>query len=80
MIKIIKYSAHNSGFQVKLEFKITQHSRDEQLMKNLISFFGCGRYVSNNHFVDFIVIKFKDLINIIIPFFLPRRGGNNIQL
>lgn len=32
------------GEAVRLIFKITQHSRDEQLMKNLVEFLGVGRY------------------------------------
>ena len=40
-------------------------------MKSLVSYFGCGRYVSRNNkdFGELIVTKFSDLINIIIPYF-----------
>jgi hypothetical protein len=30
------------GFQSILVFQITQHARDEKLMKSLISYLGCG--------------------------------------
>jgi hypothetical protein len=41
-------------------------------MKSLISYFGCGSYVArrgNNKFSEFIVVKFSDIIEKIIPFF-----------
>lgn len=59
------------GEAVKLTFQITQHNRDEQLMKSLIGFFGCGRVAtrSNVMAVDFIVTKFGDLTDKVIPFF-----------
>ena len=59
------------GEAVKLTFQITQHNRDEQLMKSLIGFFGCGRVAtrSNAMAVDFIVTKFEDLTDKVIPIF-----------
>lgn len=55
----------------KLVFQITQHCRDEKLMKSLVSYLGCGRYVPRNNkdFGEFIVTKFEDVIEKIIPFF-----------
>ena len=38
-------------------------------MKNLVDYFGCGRYVASDNYGDFLVTKFKDLVDIIIPFF-----------
>lgn len=43
IVKIKKSFSHRSGFQVLLCFSITQHSRDEQLMKDLMEYFDCGR-------------------------------------
>lgn len=40
----ISKSAHSSsGYQVYLIFIITQHIRDELLMKSLKDYLGCGR-------------------------------------
>ena len=54
-------------------FKLTQHFRDENLMKSLIKYFECGyieKYKSGNiNWVDFRVTKFDDIANKIIPFF-----------
>jgi hypothetical protein len=40
-------------------------------MKSLVSYLGCGRYVPRNNkdFGEFIVTKFEDVIEKIIPFF-----------
>ena len=58
-----------TGFSVSLRFKLTQHSRDITLMESLIKFWDCGSCIQPldyNH-VDFIVTKFSDIENKIIP-------------
>jgi hypothetical protein len=71
-INIIK-SKSKLGEQVQLTFQITQHTRDETLMNNLISYFGCGylkkKNKSKSSWLDFIVTKFSDNDEKIIPFF-----------
>lgn len=58
------------GESVLLRFVITQHFKDEQLMKNLIEYFGCGNlYKKNERVLDFVVSKLSDINKIIIPFF-----------
>lgn len=47
LIVIIKSSAnkvYKAGINISLVFELTQHSKDEELMKSLIFCFGCGRY------------------------------------
>lgn len=59
------------GFQIQLEFCITQHKRDHSLLLLFPSFFGCG-YVApdgSNKF-KFIVRDLSHLNSIVIPFFL----------
>ena len=68
MINTIKSKARSSGFQVKPVFKITQHSRDEQFVKNF-KYFNCGGVYKKGEAFDFPVTKFEDIINKIIPFF-----------
>ena len=70
-IDIAKSSSHKSGFRIQLKFKITQHSRDKQLMKNLVSYFGVGQYYpySTREAGDFFVRGFSDITQKIIPFF-----------
>ncbi len=57
--------------QIKLRFTITQHSRDEKLLRSLVSYLECGRYVlrKNKDYGDFIVTKFNDINMKIICFF-----------
>jgi hypothetical protein len=60
-----------TGFAVQLLFKITQHSRDEQLMRSLEEYLGCGNYLSysNRDAGDFVVTKLSDTTDKVIPFF-----------
>lgn len=54
-----------------LKFHIAQHSRDKDLIKSLINNFGCGRIELNleKSAVYFVVTKFNDITDKIIPFF-----------
>ena len=64
-------ASHRQGFQVKLSFEVSQHSRDEQLIKAIINYLDCGKiYVKNIEVFSYRVVKFSDLENKIIPFFL----------
>lgn len=67
----VKASKTEKGLKtrIQLEFKITQHSRDQELMKGLIEFFNCGSIIVNQKFVDYHTTKFSDLTEIIMPFF-----------
>ena len=41
----IQASKTNSfGFNVNLEFNLIQHVKDQQLMKSLVNYWGCGKY------------------------------------
>lgn len=58
------------GVGIKLVFRITQHMRDESLMKIFILYLDCGKVYkkSNKDAVDFMVTGFSDITNKIIPF------------
>jgi hypothetical protein len=67
-------SGDKIGAKLSLKFQITQHSKDEQLMKSLVSYLGCGRYEARSgdpgvQAGDFVVTKFTDIAEKIIPFF-----------
>lgn len=70
-VKFLKSSTIKTGVQVKLIFQITQHIRDEMLMKSLENYFGCGKFSISTRggYGDFQVGKFSDITGIIIPFF-----------
>jgi hypothetical protein len=58
------------GLNVRLRFIVSQDSRDENLMKSLISYFGCGRcQKAKTGMVYFYVTKFSDNKAKIQPFF-----------
>jgi hypothetical protein len=56
---------------VVLKFQIVQHSRDIELMEMLIFTLGCGRIelAIKQSAVYFVVLKFKDISEKLIPFF-----------
>jgi len=69
-------SAFNSptrklGVQVRIWFVLSQHSRDESLIKSLEKYFDCGYYRSqaNKGAGEFTVGKLSDITEKIIPFF-----------
>ena len=60
-----------SKVKLQLEFKVTQHSRDEQLMRNLIECLNCGSvFKHSENTVVFKVSNLPDLSKNILPFFL----------
>ena len=71
IIRIMNSSTHHQGFQVILKFQITQDIRDEELLISLVSYLGCGLYRkrAGTKAGDFLVTKFSDVIEKIIPFF-----------
>lgn len=70
-INVIKSSSCKTGSRVSLSFKITQHSRDGDLMKALVEYLGCGGYYLNSKkdVGDFVVSKLSDITGKINPFF-----------
>lgn len=57
--------------QIRLHFSLSQNYRDHKLLQSLVNYLGCG-YIynySSRSAVSFHVTKFKDVLDIIIPFF-----------
>jgi hypothetical protein len=71
IIKTNNSSSHRLGVQVQLEFILTQHSRDEELIISLVDSFDCGKCYprSGKDFVEFKVRTISDITEKIIPFF-----------
>jgi len=59
---------------VRLTFQLTQHSRDEQLLINVIEYLGCGKIYQDKEAHIFKVTKLLDINEKIIPFFDPVLG------
>jgi hypothetical protein len=68
-VGVKKSSTYKAGFQVVLEFSISQHIRDELLLKSFEDYFGCGKLYIYKSWVTFKCHKFADLEQKIIPFF-----------
>lgn len=66
-----KSKASKLGEAVWLKFILTQSSRDENLLKNFIEIFECGRFISKDakNYGEFVVEKYSDVRDKIIPFF-----------
>jgi hypothetical protein len=71
LLAISKSSAYKLGLSVKLVFQVTQHTRDAQFLKSIVGYLGCGQYSPKHKetWDDFMVTKFKDNYEKIIPFF-----------
>jgi hypothetical protein len=56
---------------VQIVFQVTQHNRDEKLLRSFIDYFGCGKYKQRRGslYGDFTVVNISDIIEKIIPFF-----------
>ena len=70
-MKITK-GRNKAGIGVQLVFQLVQHIRDEELMKSLVAYFNCGRYVvpQGKEWGYFQCTKFSDNYSIIMPFFI----------
>ena len=60
---------YKAGSTVVILFVLTQHIRDELLLKSFIDFFECGHTYSYLNYIEFRCQSFKDNYNKIIPFF-----------
>ena len=68
-ISIRESKLHKAGSRVALLFVVTQHIRDELLLKSLVDFFGCGQTYSYKDYIEFRCQSFKDNYERILPFF-----------
>ena len=82
-ISIYKSEKSKLGSAVQLVFKITQHLRDIELLKNISNYLSCGRVEKRkSEACDFTVTSFKSFEEKIIPFFLtnPLYGSKSLEL
>jgi hypothetical protein len=69
MIRVLDSSKHKLNKKVQLEFNLSQHARDEELMKVIANYFGAGAvYLNRNAFV-YRVVNFTELTDKILPLF-----------
>ena len=81
LIRIIKAASYGTGCQVLLVFKLTQDTRDEQLIRSLVDYLGCGKVYVNGTMVDYIVTKLTDITDKIVPLFqkYPIQGVKHLD-
>lgn len=60
---------NKTKYYVSLNFSISQHDRDSNLLNGLIKYLNCGRCTYGRNEVNFVISKFEDLNNKIIPIF-----------
>lgn len=70
-IYLAKNSRLKTGVDVRIGFTLTQHSRDQALLKGLESFFEVGKFYLRSNLLagDFKVTRLEDLDEKILPFF-----------
>ena len=66
-VGIIKDDSQRLGYRVRLAFTITQHTRDELLMRSLVPYFNCGFVYKQGDRCDYKVTGLKDILETIIP-------------
>lgn len=73
-----------TGYQIILTFSITQHVRDERLLTKIIDYLKCGsieKVSTRPNAVTFVVYKFTNIKDKIIPFFCkyPLQGVKSLD-
>lgn len=66
---VVQEAKSKKRYDISLRFTITQHNRDLFLLEGLINYLGCGRCSPSRNEATFIVSKFSDISNKIIPLF-----------
>uniref|UniRef100_UPI0030DF1BFC hypothetical protein n=1 Tax=Dematophora necatrix TaxID=2751867 RepID=UPI0030DF1BFC len=68
-VNIQKSVTTRFGVNIQLEFNISQHKRDEQLVASLVKILGCGNTYTKGNICRFRVTNLTDITIKIIPFF-----------
>ena len=72
MIRVSNSPNHKLNKKTQLEFNLSQHARDEELMRAIANFFGinAGSVSLNRNAYVFRVVNFSELTEIILPLFI----------
>jgi hypothetical protein len=68
-VNIYKSVTYKLKEGVQLEFNLTQHFRDELLMRSIIEFLDCGNVYKGKEVYRYRVYNLRDITNKIIPLF-----------
>ena len=69
MVRIKECNSTRLKPSVQLTFVLTQHLRDEQLLRSFIKYLNCGEVYKYREACDFRVYSLSDIITKIIPFY-----------
>ncbi len=80
-VTALKAADYKIGYRTNLRYEICQDERDLELMNLVVDFMGCGATYQSGTIVKYLVGDFKDLYNIIIPFFIkhPIHGVKHLN-
>lgn len=69
MIRILNSPERKLGKKIQLEFNLSQHARDEELMNKIAGYFSAGTVYRNRNAFVFRVVNFLELTDKILPLF-----------
>jgi len=82
-VNTYKSPASKIGQAVQLEYVVTQHIRDRELLEGLVGYLGCGKFGQRKgrDAGDYKVLSIKAINEIIIPFFVkyPLQGVKSLN-
>lgn len=70
MIRILNSPNHKLNKKIQLEFNLTQHARDEALMRAIALYLNAGTVSLNRETFALRVVNFSELTEIILPLFI----------
>ena len=70
MIRVLNSPDRKLKKKIKLEFNLTQHARDEVLIRAIADYFKAGSVYLNRNTYVFRVLNFSELTDIILPLFI----------
>ena len=70
-IGITKSPNSKIGYSAQLRFKLTQHSRDQFIMRSFVTYWGSGSYYQypDKYLGDYRCVNFVDIYGKLLPFF-----------
>ena len=68
-IGLVKSESYKLKERVILIFMLTQHSRDEVLMRSLVDYLGCGNISMGKDIINYRVVNYSDIKGKLLPLF-----------
>ncbi|PAK37106.1 hypothetical protein CHI08_23545 [Peribacillus simplex] len=68
-LAVTRSKTHKTGYYLAPRFGITLKLEDYEILEQIKNIFGCGSVLRGRKAVTFKVTKFKDILEVVIPFF-----------